>query len=92
LIVCIYTFIIYCLVSLIAAMFFDSDEAEYHTTPIRSPYDRVNMGFFSDEVALSLHKEQFIPSPRSSRVDGLDLNSSGVEFQNIASFQDLRQS
>ncbi|PWZ46071.1 hypothetical protein Zm00014a_019976 [Zea mays] len=73
-------------------MFFGSDEAEYHTTLIRSPSNPVNRGLFSDEVAPSLHRERFIPSPRSGRVDGLDLNSSDVEFQNIKSFQDLRQS
>lgn len=75
----------------VAAMFFDSDEAEYHTTPTRSPSNRMNRGLFLDEVALSVHREQFIPSPRSGRVDGLDLNSSGVEFQKIA-FHELRQS
>jgi hypothetical protein len=81
-----------CLVSLIAAMFFGSNEAEYHTTLIRSPSNPVNRGLFSDEVAPSLHRDRFIPSPRSGRVDGLDLNSSDVEFHNITSFQDLRQS
>jgi hypothetical protein len=75
--------------SLIAAMFFDSDEAEYHTTPIRSPSNRGNRGLFSYEMALS-HRERFIPSSQSSRMDGLDLNSSDVEFQNITSFQDFR--
>jgi hypothetical protein len=72
-------------------MFFDSDEAEYHTTPIRSPSNRGNRGLFSYEMALS-HRERFIPSSQSSRMDGLDLNSSDVEFQNITSFQDFRQS
>ncbi|KAG8067959.1 hypothetical protein GUJ93_ZPchr0005g15603 [Zizania palustris] len=66
------------------------DEEEYNTNPTPSS-NRLNRDLFP-EVNSSVGRGQSLSSPGSAGMSGFDLNSDGIEFPNLSSYQEILRS